>query len=185
MLQKGSSLNYRIEDIPPEGLLVRGERGADWLADLFQDQGPLEFTWLSPLSYEIRIARSDARILIEGSITLTLTLACSRCLEDVVFPINPVFRFFLAPAYSPKIIHEVELQREDLDIEFYTDDVLNIGEIIRNQIILSLPFNPLCKEDCKGLCPHCGINRNCETCECSGEAMINPKLSILKDFLKK
>ena len=73
----------------------------------------------------------------------------------------------------------------DLDIEFYTDDAIDINEIIRNQIILAVPFNPLCKEDCKGLCPQCGMNRNHGTCECSGEEVINPKMAILKDFFKK
>ena len=177
-------MNYRIEDIPPEGLLVRGERGGDWLKNLLQSQGALAVTGLSPVAYDIRISHSDSRILVEGSINLTLQLVCSRCLERVIFPVSPEFSFFLSPAHSQEFSSEVELQREDLDIEFYTDDAIDISQIIQNQIMLTLPLNPLCEEDCKGLCPHCGMNKNHETCECSGEAMINPKLAILKDFFK-
>jgi len=185
MLQKGSSLNYRIEDIPREGLSLRGERGGDWLQNLFQGQEELEIAWLSPVSYDIRISRSDGRILVEGSINLTLQLACSRCLEHFIFAMSPELNFYLSPARAQKLSPEVELQPEDLNIEFYTDDAIDIGQVIRNQIILTLPFNPLCKEGCKGLCPHCGINKNQGTCECSEEALINPKLAILKDFFKK
>jgi uncharacterized protein len=178
-------LNYRVEDIPPEGLLVRGERGGDWLKNLFQGQGALEFTWLSPVSYDIRISRSDSMVLVEGSIKLTLQSACSRCLENVILSVNPEFSFCLSPAHSQEFSPEVELQREDLDIAFYSDDAIDISQIIQNQIVLSLPLNPVCKEECKGLCPQCGMNKNHETCECSGEALINPKMAILKDFLKK
>jgi len=185
MLQKGSSLNYRIEDIPPEGLSVSGERGGDWLQNLFQGQGELELTWLSPVSYDIRLSRSGPRILVEGSISLTVQLACSRCLEHANCAMSPEFSFLLSPALGQKLAPEVELQREDLDIEFYTADAIDIGQIIRNQIILTLPFSPLCREDCKGLCPHCGVNKNQGTCGCSEEGMINPKLAILKDFFKK
>lgn len=185
MVQKGSSLNYRIEDIPPEGLLIQGERGEDWLKNLFRGQGELEFTWLSPASYDIHLSRSNARILVEGSIELTLQLACSRCLEQVSFAVNPEFSFFLSPAQFNDLSPEVELQREDLDIDFYTDDTIDVGQIIQNQIILAVPFNPACKEDCKGLCPHCGMNQNHGTCECPDEDVINPKMAILKDFLKK
>lgn len=178
-------MNYHIEDIPPEGLLVRGKQGGEWLEHLFQDQKGLEFDWISPISYDIRISRAGSRIMVQGSLNVTLQLSCSRCLEHVTFAVDPEFRFFFSPPHSLRLSPEVELQREDLDIEFYSDDALDVRQIIRDQIILTLPLNPLCKESCKGLCPYCGRNKNQGTCECSGEALMHPNLEILKDFLKK
>jgi len=79
----------------------------------------------------------------------------------------------------------MELQKEDLDKEFYDGEVIDLDAIIQHQIILAIPFYPLCREDCKGLCPHCGINKNQETCQCSDKEFIDPRLSGLKDFFKK
>jgi uncharacterized protein len=79
----------------------------------------------------------------------------------------------------------MELQREDLDMEFYDGEAIDLGQIIQKQVILTIPFNPLCQENCKGLCPHCGTNKNKETCECSEEKIVDPRLEVLKNFFKK
>jgi uncharacterized protein len=178
-------LNYRVEDIPQEGLLVQGERDEIWLRELFQGQKALDFTFISPISFKLHLTRSDFLVLVDGFIKLNLGLTCSRCLEQFIFSINYEFKSFLSPANFKKLPLEMELSKEDLDMEFYSGDSIDLRQIIQNQIILSIPFNPLCGEDCKGLCPHCGINRNRETCECTKEEIIHPKLLILKDFFKK
>lgn len=178
-------MNYRVEDIPPEGLLVQGERDADWLKSLFQGQKRLDFKFNSPIFYRIRLSRPDSLVLVAGSINLKVELSCSRCLEKFIFPINPEFNFSLSPAEFQKLPVEMELQREDLDMEFYDGEAIDLGQIIQNQVILTIPFNPLCQENCKGLCPHCGTNKNKETCECSEEKIVDPRLEVLKNFFKK
>ncbi|MFH0811357.1 MAG: DUF177 domain-containing protein [Pseudomonadota bacterium] len=179
-------MNYRIEDILPEGLLVQGERDEDWLKGLFQDLKGLEFTFASPITYSIRLSRSGSHIMVTGAINVKVELPCSRCLEKYVFSINSDFTFFLSPANFKNLPLEMELQKEELNMEFYEGEVkvIDLSRIIQNQIILSIPFNPICKEGCKGLCPHCGINRNQETCECSDEGPFDPRLAVLKNFFK-
>jgi len=183
--KKGSSLNYRVEDIPPEGALVEGEQGREWLNGLFRGQKTLEFEVASPVVFRFYLSRSEATIFVAGSINLNVEISCSRCLEKFIFILHPESTFTFSPANFQKSSFEKELTREELDIEFYDGEVIDLGRIIQNQIFLSIPINPLCREDCKGLCPHCGINKNQETCECTDDETVDPRLAILKNFFKK
>ena len=51
-------------------------------------------------------------------------------------------------------------------VAFYDKDRIDLGEIVREQILLEVPLRRLCREDCRGLCPSCGVNRNTEACDC-------------------
>ena len=66
----------------------------------------------------------------------------------------------------------------------YKDDVIDLGEVMREQFFLALPMKPLCRPDCKGLCPICGANRNRQQCECR-EEWVDPRLAGLKNLLKR
>jgi uncharacterized protein len=178
-------LNYRIEDISKEGILVQGERDVDWLKGLIPDQTRSEFKFIAPISYAIHLSRADSLVIAAGRISLKVELSCSRCLECFMFLLNPEFDISISPAQLKKLPAEMELQKEDLDKEFYDGEVIDLDAIIQHQIILAMPFYPLCREDCKGLCPHCGINKNQETCQCSDKEFVEPRLSGLKDFFKK
>jgi len=177
-------LNYRIEDIPQEGILVQGERDVDWLKGLFTDQTRSD-KFIAPISYAIRLSRSDSLVFVAGRISLKVELSCSRCLERFMLSLSPEFDISLSPAQFQSLPAEMELQKEDLDKEFYDGEVIDLDTIIFHQIILAIPFYPLCREDCKGLCPHCGINKNQETCQCSDKEVVDHRLSGLKDFLIK
>jgi uncharacterized protein len=178
-------LNYRVEDIPKEGILVQGDRDVGGLKGLFPDQTCAEFKFIAPISYTIHLSRSDSLVIAAGRISLKVELSCSRCLERFMLSLNPEFDISLSPAQFQTLPAEMELQKEDLEKEFYDREVIDLDSIIQHQIILAMPFYPLCREDCKGLCSHCGINKNKETCQCSDKEFVDPRLSGLKDFFKK
>jgi uncharacterized protein len=71
------------------------------------------------------------------------------------------------------------ITEDGLGASFYKDEVLDLGDIIREQFFLALPMKPLCRQDCQGLCPVCGLNRNRESCACRVE-WIDPRLEPLK-----
>ncbi|MBU5482747.1 DUF177 domain-containing protein [Clostridium sp. MSJ-11] len=109
-------------------------------------------------------------INLNGTVTTTLELICSRCLVKF--------------AKKVEIPIEEKLSKEenkDDDYIFIEGDVIDITEIIENNIIVSLPIKMLCNEKCKGLCPDCGVNLNDSACNC-GENNIDPRLAKLKDF---
>jgi uncharacterized protein len=72
-----------------------------------------------------------------------------------------------------------ELKSEELDTVFYTGDILETDDLLKDQLILNLPMKPLCSPDCKGLCPGCGADISTSACGC-GESDVDPRFEILK-----
>ena len=79
------------------------------------------------------------------------------------------------------VAYEREVGEDDLGVSYYKDDAVDLSEIVREQFYLALPMKPLCREDCKGLCPVCGKNRNREACTCQSE-WVDPRLEPLKNL---
>jgi hypothetical protein len=71
-----------------------------------------------------------------------------------------------------------EVAEGDLDLFPFDGDKIDLEPLFREQFVLAIPYAPLCREDCKGLCPQCGIDRNTSTCSC--EKPIDPRLAVLK-----
>ena len=95
-------------------------------------------------------------IVLEANIKTELELQCSRCLDTFIYPIDIDI--------EERFTNNPDL--EDEGIMFVDGDTINITEVIENCIISTLPIKRLCKEDCKGLCPECGVNKNVENCNC-------------------
>lgn len=132
----------------------------------------------------------DAHVFARGKLRGWFTVACSRCVESVRVDMDEP----LMVTYLPKnqmLAHGdedqvmdseegIELSEEDLDVCSYEDDIIDLEPLLREQLILAVPFAPLCSESCKGLCPQCGANRNFEQCAC--EPVIDPRLSALRNI---
>jgi uncharacterized protein len=183
--KKGLNLNYRIEDIPLEGVVLEGELEKGWLEKSLQYGEAFPASSASKTNYRLHVSRSSTTIFVKGTIKTNIEIPCSRCTERFVLPLTPEFRFSLIPVLQEYTTpYEKELLREDLDTEFYEGETIDLGKIIQNQVLLTTPIKPLCQEDCQGLCPICGINRNQETCSCTVEKPGDPRLSALKNLLK-
>ena len=103
----------------------------------------------------VAISENDV-IVIEASIKTKLKLNCSRCLDTFIYPIDIDI--------EERFTNNIDLQDEG--VMFVDGDTLDITEIIENCIISTLPIKRLCKDDCKGLCSVCGVNKNVENCSC-------------------
>lgn len=125
-----------------------------------------------PLKFVGTIGEKDNLIFLDGVVQGVLILNCSRCLEEVNYPINVE-------------IHE-KLSRnsgnEDEDIIFIHNDIIDLATVLENDILFSIPLKVLCKTDCKGLCQQCGTNKNFDTCSCE-DSSIDPRFEKLRDFL--
>jgi uncharacterized protein len=85
----------------------------------------------------------------------------------------------LLPAAQLEAAPEHEIRDDDLTIEFYRDETIDVGALVREQCYLALPMKPLCRPDCQGLCPQCGANLNETTCSCD-QTWVDPRLAVLK-----
>jgi uncharacterized protein len=134
-----------------------------------KDLGRDEVSGVGPVHIEARAEKAgDGEYDVDGDVQFIADFNCSRCLEPYPFANTSSFhvRFRPRPAASPEN-EEVEItEPEELDVEFYTEREVALRDLALEQVQLSIPMKPLCDENCFGLCPNCGANRNRESCRC-------------------
>lgn len=123
------------------------------------------------------IAQTD----VEGVISAELELECTRCLQTIDRNFEIPFKAAFVPPENYTQAKEAELNAEDLDVSIIEGNEIDLTELVREQILLNLPVQVFCKEDCKGLCEKCGANRNLINCKCS-EKEIDPRWAALKNL---
>ena len=136
---------------------------------------------IGPAKMNGTITKTDVRYKIDGKIGFQIKIDCTRCLQPIASDQTIDFSVaYVSPEdYGNSV--ETELKEDDLEVAIFEDNKIDLAELAREQILLSLPTRFLCKEDCKGLCPKCGINKNMQTCRCE-EKEIDPRWEALKKF---
>lgn len=119
--------------------------------------------------------RAGRDLFFDGVIESTIAARCVRCLEDFDVRISTELHYLVAPRDSGQD------EAEDVDVTTYEGEEVDLGPLIREQILLSLPTTPICKEDCRGLCPRCGANLNRETCNCPASEG-DPRMAIFRNL---
>jgi uncharacterized protein len=173
------TLQINLKSIPETGLVVAINLGPEWFARWHEEDPGLEFAD-ARITGEVHLSKHGQDILVRGNLAGQLELACSRCLEPFAAPAAIEFDLLLVPGPVHATAAQVELSPEDLDLDYYTGEIVDLESILREQIILMLPLKPLCDEACKGLCPHCGANLKSETCSCSTDAVDSPFARLAK-----
>ena len=135
-----------------------------------------EYRLTSPLQVDITHMRSGKDLIFTGAIAGQLVSQCGRCLEECVLPIRREFSLVLSPERT--LGREVELNADELSASFYSEDKVDLSALVHEETFLALPSQPLCREDCRGLCPQCGTNLNLEPCECR-PVWRDPRLAVL------
>jgi len=147
----------------------------------------VEVVNVSPVAITADASKGDlpAEYLVEGSSKFTADLSCSRCLEPYPFASNSNYhlRFRPRPNLPQQEHDELEVGPDELDIEFYNERSISLRDLALEQIQLSIPMKPLCEEGCLGLCPHCGKNRNRESCNCES-SIIDERWGALQEIQK-
>lgn len=132
----------------------------------------------------LEILRQKSMIKIKGQITAHIRQDCSRCLVDVKSTINKKLDLmYLIKNESEK--KEITLTKEETGYDFVDGEDIDLFSIIIEQVLLDADFKPLCKDDCKGICPKCGVDLNIGTCNCKLDDKTDLRLSKLKDFKAK
>jgi uncharacterized protein len=148
----------------------------------FKNEG---FRLAGPVTLGADLRKDARKVRLAGRVKATLDCDCSRCLEPFGVPVDAAFDVMFLPAEAnvgragARDDDDEEVREDDLGVSFYRDDTIDLGELMREQFYLALPMKPLCREDCQGLCPVCGINRNRETCSCRSE-WVDPRMEALR-----
>ncbi len=122
-----------------------------------------------------------ADIRLRGRFAGNFQVPCARCIEPVEIPLAAEFDLIFRPLGADADVPERSITASETEIGYYQGDSLLLEDVLREQVLLSLPVRTLCKPDCKGLCPRCGANRNLQPCSCD-EGPSDPRWEALTDL---
>ena len=152
----------------------------DYAPDVTQ-VGPLPVTGRADLIVEHRGHREQvADIRLRAAYHGDFELLCARCVEPVPTPLAGNFDLIFRPQAADADPGERAITPDETEIGYYEESGLSLEDVVREQVLLSLPSRTLCKEDCKGLCPRCGQNLNLATCNCN--ATSDPRWNALANL---
>jgi uncharacterized protein len=123
-------------------------------------------------------------IRVKGKLETSLEVACARCLDPVVHPVQRDFDLLYRPLGIDSGHEELSITDAEAEIGYYQGEGLLLEEPLREQVLLTLPLKTLCRDDCKGLCPQCGKNLNEIQCSCVDEVE-DPRWAALKGIRDK
>lgn len=151
-------------------------KGSLKAAEVFR--GNTEYVPLSPVDYMLTAQPADDLVIVSGTVSCNVRTQCSRCLEPIEEQLTIPFEVKLRQVSDP----EAEFDDEDEAIPV-TGERIDLEPFLVEELIVQLPYAPLCGEDCQGLCPECGTNRNEQSCGCN-TAKVDPRLAALQDWFK-
>ncbi len=155
----------------PEGVI-------DYATDIRQ-VGPVAVRGRAELLIEHRGPKETVEDLrVRAQLAGAFELLCARCLMAVPTPLAASFDLIFRPGGVDAETGEHAITEDETEIGYYEKSGLPLEDVVREQVLLTLPGRALCREDCKGLCPHCGADRNAEDCAC-GETAGDPRWRAL------
>jgi uncharacterized protein len=139
---------------------------------------------LAPIKGAVKFVRTRDGVLVTGQLATVLEVNCNRCLEAFDLPTS----ITLEDEYKSRIdlrtgAHLPITDEDEAATLIDAHHIIDLSEVVRQNLLLALPLNALCREGCKGLCPTCGQNLNEGSCECEPETT-DPRWSTLADLLQ-
>lgn len=138
--------------------------------------------FLSPVTIDLNLYRVNDMYRGEGSVETSIRFQCSRCLEEFAYPVHSEFALnFTAEPESTDdscLQGEYEIMAEQAGLVPFNNDEIDLTEPMQDQVLMALPIRPLCRDDCRGLCPQCGTDLNRGSCSCE-KAVFNSKFESL------
>ncbi|MGH7858258.1 MAG: YceD family protein [Candidatus Binatia bacterium] len=173
-------MRIRVEEIKESNRSITFPEDVGEVNDLLSLSNSVDYRFTGAAEVSVKYYRSGEDLFFEGRLVSPVSGTCARCLESYPFEIDRGFTFVLKPAREATTA-EPSLSEEDLALSFYSGEEVDLSPLLREEMLLSLPTRPLCREDCSGLCPRCGKNRNTAPCACS-EERLDPRLAPLRDL---
>lgn len=154
--------------------LLTAPLGKSLVLDIDEGSHRLDDLEVDFLRGTVRVIRVQKGLFVEGAVESQLRLECVRCLDPLVFPVTlQVDETFRLPGADI---------RSGAPYAVSDDGKLDLAPLLRELAWIAIPMKPLCDPDCKGLCPHCGVNLNRESCTCE-KTQVDPRLASLKELL--
>ena len=128
---------------------------------------------------EIRLSGNE--VFVNGHFDARAQVECDRCLQPVELPVSGDFELEYISGSEYESSDVAELTEAELSVSVFDGEAIDVDEIVKEQILLAVPTRMLCREDCKGICPECGIDKNTGDCDCVTDD-IDPRWAALKNL---
>ena len=135
----------------------------------FQEKSIRQATTLHAEGSAELLSNTLGEIRIRGKLSVQMEADCDRCLEAVKLPLDSDFDLFYRPVALASHAHELAIDEAESEMGFYDGSGVQLEEVLREHILLSLPMQHVCSEGCRGICPQCGKNRNQGDCGCEAK----------------
>jgi uncharacterized protein len=135
----------------------------------------------APAAVTGKVRLSGNEVFVSGHVDSRAQVECDRCLQPVEAPVSADFTLEYITGSEYESSEVAELTEAEMSVAVFDGEGLDVDEIVKEQILLAVPTRMLCREDCKGICPECGIDRNTGECSC-GADNIDPRWAALKNF---
>ncbi len=139
----------------------------------------IDLTEPATVTGKVRLAGNE--VFVNGHVDTRAKVECDRCLQPVEMPVNADFALEYIPGSEYESSPVAELTEAEMSVSVFDGQAIDVDEIVKEQIVLAVPTRMLCREDCKGICPECGIDRNTGDCSCS-TSDIDPRWAALKNL---
>ena len=148
-----------------------------------KDFSRLEKGWVfEQMKCLAEITKKGDAYYLNGKYEIDVQAECDVCLQQVTIHLDNDFDLSLFTAEDRiEPDRDIEISVQEPNIDYYEGQKIHITQYFEDQLLLDMPITIRCREDCKGICPTCGVNRNTESCQCRDET-VNSPFSILKDL---
>jgi uncharacterized protein len=134
-----------------------------------------------PAEVEGAVKRAGNDVFVNGHVETRVQVECDRCLKPVELPVSADFALEYITGADYESSSAAALSEEEMSVSVFDGQSIDVDEIVKEQILLAVPVRTLCREDCKGICPECGIDLNTGQCDCASQD-VDPRWAALKNL---
>jgi uncharacterized protein len=134
-----------------------------------------------PVEVKGGVRRTGDVVVVNGHVETRAQVECDRCLKPVELPVSTDFALEYITEADYESSSVAALNEEELSVSVFDGESIDVDEIVKEQILLAVPVRTLCREDCKGMCPECGIDLNTGQCNCEADE-VDPRWAALKSL---
>lgn len=181
-------MKINIHHIHNDDEIFNFQERADRFGYLSDMGGAGDPVFNAPLSVRFRVFKAKDIVRVTGQLQTIVEMACSRCLKRFDHPFECALDMTFVQQQSDRpedaLPQDYQLDAHQAGLIYFQGDEIDLRNFIAEQIIMALPYNPLCLDDCRGLCSRCGADLNTAACRCNDAPPDGP-FAVLQQLKKK